>query len=356
VDLLPEPRDQERERVDQVGGPDRLRGELLVLHREVVEDLQVAVGRHVGPVAPGAVPALGLALDVQAAVVGLGDGRVLERLPIVLQHRLVVEGGGHGDPAQALGDLLGRGPLGLEGRVLRLLLGGLVLAGEAGAELAAAAFQLGLLGLLVLGRGGPAHAHPHAHRAGHAHHARAHHAGRAAAAATTPAAEGGGLRGLLGLLLEDAVPLGVERVDERAAAAGVGEDVGRGDQLGLLADQAGARLGGDPLAAGLEVARDQDHVRRLLRLLGEVGRLDAVGRQLLDDLLGRHLAPEVGVGLLGRLLDLLGGDVDRRPVQGVEQAVEEQDRGQGHRELVAESEAEVLQFVRGVRHAKSSVV
>ncbi len=68
--------------------------------------------------------------------------------------------------------------------------------------------------------------------------------------------------------VDDPLALVVEGVDQDAAPAGEGGQLGRRDQLGLVADQAGARLGGDPVELGPVV----------------VG-LEGVGELVLDDLL-----------------------------------------------------------------------
>ena len=77
VDLLPEPRLEEGERIVEVVRADVLGGQLLVFLGEVVQDLEVLVGVDLLPVRPGAVLLAGLALEVEPCVVGAGRGGFL---------------------------------------------------------------------------------------------------------------------------------------------------------------------------------------------------------------------------------------------------------------------------------------
>ena len=99
---------------------------------------------------------------------------------------------------------------------------------------------------------------------------------------------------LFALLEGDLVALLVERIDQEAAAAGVGVELGRGDQLGRVADQAGARLGRDPGPQRLVLVGDQLDLDLLLDGRGEIGRLDVIGLlEPLDDRVAILLAVEV---------------------------------------------------------------
>ena len=128
--------------------------------------------------------------------------------------------------------------------------------------------------------------------------------------------------------VEDPLALVVEGVHQDPAPAGEGGQLGRGDQLGLVADQAGARLGGDPV--------ELDPV---------VGGLEGVGLLVLD-----HLArsrgpscppPRAGRGCpwgpaasggwpgpIGRGLELLGLDVDG----GLDEGQDGEDDEEGRRQ------------------------
>jgi len=113
------------------------------------------------------------------------------------------------------------------------------------------------------------------------------------------------------LLYGDPVALLVEDIHFGTATAGIGVEVRRRDQGGLLADEPGARLGGDPGVRDLIGSRLQ---RRLLLAIDngqEAGIFHPTFHELLGNLLGILLGVDVGGRSFGDLFDLLGGQVDR---------------------------------------------
>ena len=182
--------------------------------------------------------------------------------------------------------------------------GGLVAASQLGRHLPLLLLGLFLLFFLEIGLtlaaclpGGSTPPHGTHHRT---------HGARSAPGSTSPPPSRLVLRGFLLLRVRFPVAVLVKVIDQGASASGISVELGGGDEHDLVANQASARLGGHPFAIGFVIIGNQHSLGGILSILGEVRGLDASALEHFDDVVSLLVAIDVGLGRLGRILDLIG--------------------------------------------------